>query len=150
MGAPSPTVLLSSCSPTELLTALHSSLLDIPASNCSTKRVCLELHSMENSFYTTTILFFPNFNDLFWQWVGTALGWDGLKSEALCRHITVCSCRGRLPFRPISQPQRMIALRLQRPMLHSTILFHRQIQLLLAACLVRVWSVLSSLGESFS
>lgn len=34
---------------------------------------------MENSFYTTTILFFPNFNDLFrsnglgWHWVGTVL-----------------------------------------------------------------------------
>lgn len=55
-----------------------------------------------------------------------------------------------LSFRHSSQPQKTIVSRLKRPLPYSLILFHKQIQLLLAACLVRVRSALRSLGESFS
>lgn len=55
-----------------------------------------------------------------------------------------------LSFRHGSQPQKMIVSCLKRPLPYSPISFHKQIQLLLAACLVRVWLVLHSLRESFS
>lgn len=75
-------------------------------------------------------------------------------------HIPTYNCRGKVPsetgkgealsFRHGSQPQKTIVSRLKRPLPYSPISFHKQIQLLLAACLVRVRSVLHSLGESFS
>lgn len=55
-----------------------------------------------------------------------------------------------LSFRHSSQPQKTIVSCLKRPPLCSPTSFHKQIQLLLAACLVRVWLALRSLGESFS
>lgn len=76
------------------------------------------------------------------------------------RHASQCAmawgkclprrAREQQSLRHGSQPQKTIVSRLGRPRSYSPISFHKQIQLLLAACLARVRSVLCSLGESFS